>query len=284
MVYSEFINWINENTRRNKTYTYSDLENIITYGILTCEDGVVESGLNTTLCYECKYYKECDVINEDYIQDTDMKKEPKKIDMEVLVGIVFFVAIIFAIAAPSTDNDIAIILSGLLLIGAVIGVFVLYYYKKHMTGMYSSFKQCGDSFGYEAAVKVVEAEYAERYREEIRRSGGSVNRYFKDSDGDPVKKTGKYSKECEARINQLKEEYGIYGSDRYLIAKGKSEAWEKGIRDEAGLEKAGQDSIREYREYMRVEYGVGDDEDTETIKEDVVKTFGDYKLPSSDLL
>ena len=60
MGYRDFIKFISERTGEEKTYT--DIENLIHYGISWCENGENERGEKTTLCVECQYYKECDVI------------------------------------------------------------------------------------------------------------------------------------------------------------------------------------------------------------------------------
>ena len=64
MSYNDFINYISEITGEDKTY--ADLENIINHGISWCENGEDENGETTTLCANCKYYKECDAITGEF--------------------------------------------------------------------------------------------------------------------------------------------------------------------------------------------------------------------------
>ena len=71
MAYNDFIDYINEYFNRH--YTYSNLENLINYGVSWCTDGKDENtGKSTTLCANCKYFNDCDHIIDLFDTDIDI--------------------------------------------------------------------------------------------------------------------------------------------------------------------------------------------------------------------
>ena len=108
-----------------------------------------------------------------------------------------------------------------------------------------------------------------------------IHKYCSETYGNYEDKTGIYSAGYKSAMANLRERYGMPGTDTYIATKAKEAAWQQGIYGKAQLDIIGEMAVRSHHAQLKEQEVV--EVKPEQIEEVPMDYFDDYKKPPRDI-